>query len=267
MDKLCSRKIITRASLVVCLRDAFAGGTSLQGSVNILLKDYLRRPLRKAGGYYVFTGLHKNLNEIVISSEKYLDERVTVDLRDLDPQNPVVNITLLPSPAYPFPAGATLIYGTVLDVTGNGVKGAYLSAVVSGRDNSGPMLARDGVSKGDSQIHLTGLQGGVSVGDCFLVKEAKTKHREYCRVAGTMDNNACLYVEHPLQFKHSRGVLFLPCVNTRTDHQGQFVVGLRSAWCKDLRVTLDINYGDKSAQAKLNLQEGERYNTGTTKLS
>jgi hypothetical protein len=78
-------------------------------------------------GEYLFVDLDVDGSErtvVVAGDDRYLPERTPVVLADLDPLAPVVEPTLLPSPAYPFPAWMTLVRGQVAAPSGDPVADA-----------------------------------------------------------------------------------------------------------------------------------------------
>lgn len=136
----------TRLSLAVGLVDAFTGRAPL-GNPQVRIKDVDARPVSTPSGYHVFTDLEGGpVTVLVDGGERYFAEHreqvATIDLSDpdtdIDPSDrstlPLVRIELTPSPSYRFPAGVTLIRGTVRDPEGNAVTGAHLS--VRNRDIS-----------------------------------------------------------------------------------------------------------------------------------
>jgi hypothetical protein len=83
--------------------------------------------------YYLFLDLPDDAYTVQVGSDYYFDEDLNpTNLSELDPKNPLVNITLNPKPSYPFPPGATLIRGKVYDSAGEAVSGAKVR--VRGKD-------------------------------------------------------------------------------------------------------------------------------------
>lgn len=123
----------TSLALAVDLRDAVAGGRP-KGEPSVSLADRPETFTRTPGGYHVLTDVPGSTGEVTVAVDggrAHLDEQWTVDLGTTDRATPET-VELLPSPAYPFGGGTTLIRGIVTDASGDPVAGATVS--VRGRD-------------------------------------------------------------------------------------------------------------------------------------
>jgi hypothetical protein len=99
--------------------------------IELYLKDQMgreRKPVRNAGGYYIFFNLPKDSYTILVKGgECYFDKMEDVSSSELGIQRPVVkNISLTPSPSYSFSANATLIRGCLLDSQRKGISKAVI---------------------------------------------------------------------------------------------------------------------------------------------
>lgn len=119
--------VSSRLSLAVRLVDGFTGRTP-RGAQRVAVEERAAEPVVNPSGYHVFLDLDPGTVTVAVDGgREYLDERSTgveaIDLSDpgttVDPADPdtlpLETITLQPAPAYEFPAGTTLIRGTVLD--------------------------------------------------------------------------------------------------------------------------------------------------------
>jgi hypothetical protein len=122
IDKIFLERHSTKLSLAVSLLDDYSKGKPI-GRVEVSLKGRKEKPLDLPDGSYT----------IRVRSDYYFDEDSDpITLSQLDPKNPIANITLKPKPSYPFPPGATLIRGKVYDSAGEAVSGAKVR--VRGKD-------------------------------------------------------------------------------------------------------------------------------------
>lgn len=98
---------------VVSIRDNGAGSSNLREEKG----GY--KGIQNSSGFYLFLDIAYDKHLIVIKSDRYFEVNKTIDLSQLrsqDPsfvKNPVIPITLLPNPSYPFSTYTTLIRGTV----------------------------------------------------------------------------------------------------------------------------------------------------------
>jgi len=120
------RNFGSKLSLAVNLIDDYMG--EVVGEVGVSLKGLPMNPVRNPSGYYLFLNLPENKYSVQVKGgEFYFDTgKENVNLTDLDKRNPVINITLYPTPSYPFPHTATLVMGRVQDSAGKGIPDAVL---------------------------------------------------------------------------------------------------------------------------------------------
>jgi hypothetical protein len=110
-------------SLAIRLKDDYTKEQPI-GPIKISLKDENRKTVKNSSGYYLFLGPPSETYTVQIKSEIYFGENIQVQLSDIDPKKPEKEIVLKPNPAYPFPNGATLIRGMVIDQADNPVPNA-----------------------------------------------------------------------------------------------------------------------------------------------
>jgi len=102
--------LTTRLSLAVWLTDEY---TQMKpaGNIKVLIEEGDINAVKNLSGYYLFNDLADGNYNIIIESDLYFSEEMTVAVPCPDPKNPVIEITLNPRPAYPFPNNATLVRG------------------------------------------------------------------------------------------------------------------------------------------------------------
>lgn len=129
MDRTFLERHSTKLSLAVFILDDYTGKNAI-GRVNVSLKGQEEKPVKPVknpSSYYLFLNLPNNTYTVHVHSDNYFDKNSDIiNLAELDPKNPVVNITVKPTPSYPFPHGTTLIRGMVCDLTGNAVPDARI---------------------------------------------------------------------------------------------------------------------------------------------
>lgn len=113
-DKKAQGKRIRQLSLAVSLRDGYSGGRPL-GAVELFIEGY-DRPTLNPSGYYTFLDLPAGRYHVLVNSENYMDEKVTVDIKA--GSYSFEEIILTPKPCYPFSPGETLVRGTLRDASG-----------------------------------------------------------------------------------------------------------------------------------------------------
>jgi hypothetical protein len=122
-----AESITTKLSLAVDITDDYHKGKVIS-DIEICLKDQDTRPVKNPSGYYLFLDLTGSNDTVLIQGgDYYFDyDSENIELGELDTLNPVINITLKPTPSYPFPPSATLIRGCVRDSQNKSISGAIL---------------------------------------------------------------------------------------------------------------------------------------------
>jgi len=122
------QKITTRVSFAVALTDEYTDGPPIDSN-RVFIKEQEIRAIKNRSGYYVFLNLSEGEYKVQVESEYYFREEAIVKPSNLEPLNPVVSVTLKPTPFYPFASGATLIRGMIQDSDGNSISGAELEVI------------------------------------------------------------------------------------------------------------------------------------------
>ncbi len=159
-----SREIIRgdRLGAALSVIDRFSE-TEPTGEVTLFLNGMLIEPSKNLSGYYLFFDLPGDTAVIRVISEYYYPGVKTVTPADLDPLNPLIEIFLIPRVSYPFPPGATLIRGGVVDGAGSPVPDAVVRQ--KGRD-----VATKTDGNGEFVLFFTHLSPGDTV---FNVAQGK----------------------------------------------------------------------------------------------
>lgn len=172
--------ISTSLSLTIWLTDDFTKQEPI-GNIEVILKERNIRAAKSLKGYYLFTDLADGNYTIGFNSDLYFPKEISVNTSLLDPKSPVVEIVLIPRPAYPFPENATLLRGSVLS-TYSFAKGPLVSAEIeeAGKireetmtDERGEfVLYFDGIENKDIVIRIKKYNDTKTVG--ATIKEGKT---------------------------------------------------------------------------------------------
>ena len=132
--RVLAERAITKLSMAVYLTDDYSGRGGNLGDIRVSLKSPTGQIIpstRNPDGYYLFLDLPENTyTPYTIQIEGggyYFDKKKkNVIPAKLKKNDPVVNITLKPTPAYPFPPSATLVRGLVSDPEGRGIPDAVI---------------------------------------------------------------------------------------------------------------------------------------------
>jgi hypothetical protein len=164
MKKLLEEIKVT-VSLAVRLIDDFSAEKPV-GKLSISLKDEDYKPVRTAPDRFVFLDLPKAPSDkytVQVESEFYFYDNSSqgniVTLSSLPSLNPSVELHLKPKPAYPYPAGTTLIRGFVVSKTSKKpVAGAVVEVVeqAASKKVSGTLTA----DTGDFALYFPPLKSG-----------------------------------------------------------------------------------------------------------
>jgi hypothetical protein len=119
-------KITTVLSLAVRLIDDFTEKETI-GNIKVTIKEGDIKAFKNLSGYCLFNDFAPGNYNLLIESEYYFLQETPVNIPQPDPKNPVVEISLKPIPAYPFPGYATLARGLISD--GSPVANAQVEVV------------------------------------------------------------------------------------------------------------------------------------------
>jgi hypothetical protein len=172
-------EIITTLSLAVSLHDDFASNRQPIGRIKVSLQEQARQAIQNLSGYYFFMDVEDDTHTVQVASDYYFDYEEEVILSNLDPKNPVVDITLRPLPYYPFPPGTTLIKGVVKNSGGEAISDATVRVL-------SPALETQTTEKGEFVLYFTGLTEDDII---------KVNGKRY--VKGNGDQTLTLEVTHP----------------------------------------------------------------------
>lgn len=124
--------LTTKLSFAVKLTDDFTKKETI-GSIRVKIKEVDKKVIKNPSGYYLFTDLKAGNYTVNIDSDFYFPQEAFVDIESFpDKKNPIIEIVLIPRPAYPFSPNATLIRGVVRDAGNEPIKVAQLKVI--GRD-------------------------------------------------------------------------------------------------------------------------------------
>lgn len=132
-----AERFTTDVSFAVRLRDDFSRQWALVGSTRVFVEEGGVEAIENPGKYQVFVDLAGPSFTVHIENKYYFDQVVSVGIAGLDPRQPLVSVTMKPGYAYPFPMGASLIRGRIVDSAGAPIEGAAITAVGSTSNNAG----------------------------------------------------------------------------------------------------------------------------------
>lgn len=161
-DRTLMGTIETRLSIAVRLRDVFTGRPLGRGP-RVTLADRSERFVRNRSQYHVLTDLPDDVSSVTIvvdAGDRFLPERHILDGSNLESRPAVLEIDLLPAPAYRFPADATLVRGMISEAD-NGQSETRLSGVDVTVDTSTE-------GNGDADTEFTAMGRSNDVGEYVL---------------------------------------------------------------------------------------------------
>lgn len=141
---LIEKRSLTRWSLAVFPRDISAAGNQPSGRLEVRLANHPRKAVKNLSGYHIYYQLAPGEYWVEIDAAHYLPRRFSVpiplpspppgddDLTLTDFNGAVLaEIDLQPDATYPFPTGATLVRGEVLDAAGGPLPNATVTVTAA----------------------------------------------------------------------------------------------------------------------------------------
>ncbi|MDF2726208.1 MAG: hypothetical protein K0Q59_5886 [Paenibacillus sp.] len=264
MESIRLVRVATRVSLVVALRDGFTLGAPSDKTLEVRLEGYLRRPVAKADGTYIFNDLTSGTYRLHIDATYYFRETLEVSV-GIGAQHVLLPVTLLPTPSYPYTNGDTLIRAMLVERTGSPVSGARVTATILSDDNAKGRLADD-AAKGSDTIVAASLIGRLDQGDRLLLLGRGSKEgRESAVIAEVVEYQRKFKLEKPLDSSYPRGSMLLPVYRSRTTERGELAIAIPGGRAKTFMVELRIEpaSGGPEAVDQFVAEEGGTVNIGS----
>lgn len=123
-------------SFAVRLRDDFSREWFLVDKTRVFIKGNGRMALENPSKYQVFVDLDGTSFTVRVENKYYSEKEVDVVIAALDPRHPLVSVTMTPGYLYPFPKGATLVRGRVVDSVAAPVAGASITLAGTALSNT-----------------------------------------------------------------------------------------------------------------------------------
>jgi hypothetical protein len=127
---------IIRITFALKLSDDYSKQGFLEGTTEVFLKESKLKPIENEDKYYVYVNQPGTLFTVRVENKYYFDKEVNINIAALDRRNPVVPVVVKPNYVYPYPSGATLIRGKIVDTAGKAIEGASASILNSATVNN-----------------------------------------------------------------------------------------------------------------------------------
>ncbi len=151
--------LITRVSLAVELVDGYTKERPI-GRVRVFVKGLSPEGKLNPSGYFLFLNLANGSYTLRVESGHYRDEERAFNVPVASPKNPVLSVTLIPRPSYPFPPASTLIRGLARGAANSPAVGATVEVVGKGltyrTDERGEFVLAFGALKENDVIKENG---------------------------------------------------------------------------------------------------------------
>lgn len=233
---------------VLAVRDGFTGRPIERGLVCTLDGEPFR-PVSKAGGYLVFTGLAEGEHSLVLRGGYYRDEHIT--LRASRQSRTEIAVSMKPGSAYPFGGAYTRARITL---TGKGAAGAQVW-LAAAEPLFEVKVAQDAVSKGDSEarVFIKCSAAQLAMPCNLLVEDGKSTEVVLLNEL----NDEIAYFTRPFAFSHKRSRVLRPAQLFTAGEDGVVEAAYRqpvklSYFTASGRAgTLELRSGDNSAEIAL----------------
>ncbi|MFF2091007.1 hypothetical protein [Paenibacillus sp. NPDC058174] len=247
-------RMITRCSLVVRLVDVWTRKTPGAQEVSVSLEGYVKRPIRKEDGSYLFLDVETDSAFLEVRSTHYLPVRQELLLSVLNPISPIVTIPLLPSGFYPQPSGSTGLRSRVLDASGSPAADALITAYATDEAAARGRLSQELAEPGDTWLKAGSWQGASTAGETFLLRGREAE--ELVQLA-ELAPGGMIRLEKPISNAYRRGALLLPAVSTRSGSEGTVILPFRGTLPSKFGVAIRAALGQAAGTADWTAIAGE----------
>lgn len=248
--------ISKRVSLVLRLFDDY-DLKPIENGVSIYLNEYDFKPIRKAGGYSIFTNLENDQNKVEIKSELYFDEVININLKDLNKLNPVINIRLKPSPRY-FLKEESVFRFEIIDKNEMPVKNAQIQSILYTKDYFVGQVMSEKVNASDKSVFIDEFYNEFFSGDSLYIESSRKEKCEFITIENKVDNgyynlNECM------KNAHKKGEKLRSAVITRADSNGNGVIYFRNLLTNKNKIKIIITSSKGIKEVVMDVDEAQVY--------
>lgn len=239
---------VTKLSAAIVLEDALIPDRKPAGSIRVWVRETNEQAVKNAGGTYMLCDYKPGTYTVLITSEFYSDEEREVAIPGSDEEVPVLTISLLPKPVYPFPEDTALLRGIVRREDGKVLRDVVIQAVVMQSQSQVKAKLAATAAAGDSSILLRDVQGALKAGDLLMIRETGFAESEFCRISEPLpdypESNAYAIAE-PIRFRHSELTpLYMQeesqIIQSKTTENGEWVIPVANMKAVKLSCTIVI---------------------------
>lgn len=236
-----------RVSLAVLPIDDFTGKIITAPVLKAAVKGG-GKPVRKAEGFFVFTNLTSSIAEITVEGPCYYREERIIDIRQLDPANPVVKIRMLPGRTYALPQKAIRLMVLL-------PQGSAFSAFYE-RSTDYKKLLTD-YEKDDSQIGLyqTGKEDLEGKG-CWIV--GRNDQKEFICLGQKTDRERGTYLlSRAAAASYKKiGTRVYPVTKVTAQEERTWFLALKDYGLEEVEYTCILERNGKRTEQKILLKAG-----------
>ena len=206
-----------RVSLVLRFLDVFTNQPVDGAGLRVQIPGGAR-PIRKAGGYFVFTGLSGETASVWVEGPWYGRQVREVSLRREGETVQVQTIRLFPNASCPLPEQTTCVYGQA-------EPGTLLAAY---RPDGAYKRLLANAEKGEETLSLFGQEKEDLEGSVFCILDAEKTEGEWVELAGLREEARGIYqLRRPLTKSHKKiGAKLVPVRWTQADAKGEYFLPL-----------------------------------------
>lgn len=222
-----SNVITKRVNLVLRLFDDYDLDNIMKS--NILINGEKYKKIVKDGGYNVFLDVPEKESDITVESPGYIEKTVQIDVGQLNPVDPIVNIRL--KPLYDIFDSDD---GVIIKFHSEDIKDEEFQVYLS--DSSHGEISEK-IAKGEDKIPLTDFFGEVLFGDVFCIENDKQK--EFIEIK-SFDGQKC-YLKENLENSFEPEAKIRRAFVSKCDSKGRGLIYFRKMVKKKNNIKILIN--------------------------
>ncbi|QZY54460.1 hypothetical protein [Crassaminicella profunda] len=211
-----------KVALAILCIDDYSDEVVKGMNIKVEIKNLNKKPIIKKDGYFIFTNMEDAICTIVITGNIYMDEEKTIDLRAVNPLDPIVKIRLRPNRRYPLKRGMTCILGKI-QKSSKGLIRTKVKIIPLHQRNKMRMV-KDLEKKDGQEITLNNPQNADLTLKSFWINDSGKE--ELCTIKKEIENKTYEFYK-PLKYKHEKGTELLRVYDTYTDEKGFFILCIK----------------------------------------
>ncbi|MCT4593106.1 MAG: hypothetical protein N4A57_02370 [Anaeromicrobium sp.] len=231
----------------------------IMNGIEVYFNNMPKKPIKKSGGYYVFTNLEDGIYKVNIKSQIYFNETIEIDTTKLDLLDPIINIRLKTKPNYFLREDSTIIKFKVVDLNKIPINLGIIKAFIDTKNYYEGQILEE-VKSGHEKVKVKKFCDAPLPGDILYLKEEEPDKSEYIKVL--KEDKGYYLLDSPINYDHKRDLKISRGFITKSDEDGNVIVYFKNLLKSKVNITFHIFHEGHLKEVNAQVVEGNLLNLG-----